>query len=405
MLAALCAASAAAAAQTATEGPTVTTVSSLQEALEQGTLDVDLRYRVEFVDSESFIKNAIASTLRGALTFETAPLRGFSVGVTFESITDIGAGDLHNNAGFGDSNNGITDRPVVADPGLVEVDRIFAAYRGAYGLEIRGGRFDYTLDNQRFIGTAPWRQNHRSFDAVSFAIGATDTVRARYAYLGRAHFNTGATFRLDAHLVHASRDLGFGSVSGYAYLLDWHDPSRARLSSATYGVRFTGERATRPVDLLYFAEYARQLDHGDNPQDFNLAYAHLGFGVRKSAWTLQAAWELRDGNGTSSVQTPLGTNHGKNGFADRLVVNPPEGSHDIYGRLAMDRERWSWLLDVHYFRAARGGDRLGTELDFQARYTPFDRLSVFVKAAYYQADTLLTDVTKVWAWATWSFSR
>ena len=339
------------------------------------------------------------------MTYETAPLRGFYAAVTFESITDVGAGDLHDNAGFGDRNNGVTDRPVIADPGLVEIDRAFVGYDGAAGLKIRGGRFDYTLDNQRFIGIAPWRQNHRSYDAFAFAIGNDDVVTARYAYLGRARFNTGAVSRLDGHIVHGSRDFGFGSLSGYAYLLDWRDDARARLSSATYGARFVGEQPAGSVDLLYFAEYARQLDHGNNPRDFNLAYAHLGFGVRVSDWTFRGAWELRDGNGVSSLQTPLGTNHGQNGFADQLVTNPPDGSNDIYFRVAMDRERYSWLVDYHEFIAARGGDRQGRELDFQGRYTITEPLSVFLKVAYYKADTLLTDVTKVMTWATWSFGR
>jgi len=378
-------------------------VSNLRQALEQGMLEIDLRYRVEFVDSGSLEKDAIASTLRGALSYETAPLRGFFAGVAFETVTAIGNDKLYNNAGAGDLWNEVTDRPLVADPEIVEVDRIYLAYRGGYGLEIQAGRFGYILDNQRFIGIAPWRQNYRSYEGASIAFGVPNTLIARYAYLGRVHYNNGASRGIDTHLLNLSRDLGPGSISGYAYLLDWDDASRATLSSATYGLRFVGESPLRRVDLLYFAEFARQSDFGDNPRSFGLDYAHLGFGVRKGSWSLRAAWELRDGDGISSVQSPLGTNHGKNGFADRMVATPPDGSHDYYVRLAMDRNRWSWLLDYHDFRAARGGDRQGTEVDFQARYTPVDPLSVYLKVAHYMADTLLTDVTKVMVWASWSF--
>ena len=179
--------------------------------------------------------------------------------------------------------------------------------------------------------------------------------------------------------------------------------TRSFLSSATYGARYTGENSIGFADLLYFAEYARQLDHGENPRDFSLDYAHLGVGARKGPWTLQAAWELKDGDGTSAVQTPLGTNHGKNGFADRMVVTPPDGSHDYYVRLAMDDDRWAWLLDYHSFRAARGGDRLGTEIDALVRLSLADSLSLNLKVAHYMADTWLTDVTKVMVWASWFF--
>jgi hypothetical protein len=404
LLATLVGAGTAAAAGAGSEAPAADPiVSNLRQALEQGVLEIDFRHRLEFVDSEPFEKDATASTLRGALTYETAPLRGFFAGVTFETVTAIGNDELYNNAGVGDLWNGVTDRPVVADPEIVEVDQIYLAYRGRHGLEIRAGRFAYTLDNQRFIGIAPWRQNYRSYEGASIAVGTSATLLARYAYLGRVHYNTGASPGIDAHLLHLSRELGPGTISGYAYLLDWNDEARAPLSSATYGARFVGSSELRPVDLLYFAEYARQIDHGDNPQNFGLDYTHLGLGVRKGPWTLRGAWELRDGDGISSVQSPLGTNHGKNGFADRMVVNPPDGSHDYYVRLAMDRERWAWLIDYHDFQSAGSGERLGTELDFQAGYSPVETLSVNLKVAHYMADTWLTNVTKVMVWASWSF--
>ena len=273
LLALLVSAGAAAAAETGSgEAAPEPAVSNLRQALEQGLLEIDLRYRVELVDSDLFEKDATASTLRAALTYETALYRGFFAGVTFETVTAIGNDLLYNNAGADDLWNGVTDRPVVADPEIIEVDRIFLAYRGAHGLELRAGRFDYTLDNQRFIGIAPWRQNHRSFEGLSFAIGTPTTLQAKYAYLGRVYYNTGASPGIEAHLFHLSREVGPGSISGYAYLLDWDDEARALLSSATYGARFVGESATRPADLLYIAEYARQVDYGDNPQNLSLIH-------------------------------------------------------------------------------------------------------------------------------------
>jgi hypothetical protein len=404
LLATLCVAGTAAASETGnSEDSSDPVVSNLGQALRQGVLGIDLRYRLEFVDSASFFKDALASTLRGALTYETAPLRGFFAGVTFEAVTPIGNDQLYNNVGAGDLWNGVTDRPVVADPGIVDVDRLFLAYRGRYGLDLRAGRFSYTLDNQRFVGIAPWRQNYRSFTGAAVAIGTPEIVKAEYAYLNRVYYNNGSSPGIDAHLLHLLRTLGPGSISGYAYLLDWGADNRSGLSSSTYGVRYVGSTAAGSRGLLYFAEYARQLDHGDNPNDFNLAYAHLGLGYRFSPWTVRGAWELRDGNGDYSVQTPLGTNHGKNGFADRMVVTPPDGSHDYYVRLAMDRKRWSWLVDYHDFRAAQGGERQGTELDLVVGVTPIHRLSISLKVAHYMADTWLTDVTKVMVWTSWRF--
>jgi hypothetical protein len=404
LLAALVAAGAAAASdtETASESPDPV-VSNLRQALRQGVLGIDLRYRIESVDSASFDKDALASTLRGALSYETAPLHGFFAGVTFETVTPIGNDKLYDNAGRGDLWNEVTDRPVIADPAIVEADEIFLAYRGRSGLELKAGRFGYILDNQRFVGIAPWRQSYRSYRGASFAFGTPDVLEARYAYVNRVYYNSGASPDLDAHIVNLSRALGPGTIAAYAYLLDWDSDDRATLSSATYGARYVGDSPIGSANLLYFAEYARQLDTGDNPRDFSLDYAHIGFGARKGAWSLRAAWELKDGDGTAAVQTPLGTNHGKNGFADRMVVTPPDGSHDYYVRLAMDRERWSWLVDYHVFEAARGGERQGTEVDGQARFSVADDLSLHLKIAHYMADSWLTDVTKVMLWASWSF--
>ncbi len=318
-------------------------------------------------------------------------------------MTAIGNDQLYNNLGAGDLNNGVTDRPVVADPARVEVDHIFLNYDGAFGLQVRAGKFAYSLDNTRFVGTAPWRQNERSYEGLSFAIGSRSTIHATYAFIARAHYNNGANPEINAHLFNFSREFGLGTVSAYAYLLDWEDIDRAALSTATYGLRFAGETDVGSSAMLYFAEYARQNDYGDNPREFTLDYAHLGLGARRGAWKVLAGWELKDGSGEVAVQTPLASNHGKNGYADRLVVTPPEGSQDLYIQLSMDRRQWGWSVAFHDFQAAALDARLGTELDFVARYTPADPLSIFLKVADYRADTLSTDVTKVWLWTTWRF--
>ena len=404
LLVVLCAAGTAAADDPRGDAPdSESSPGSLGHALTSGLFAIDLRYRLEHVDDEAFEKNALASTLRGVLSYETGTFRGFSAGVRVETVTAIGNDLLYNNLGDGDLNNGVTDRPVVADPALVEIDNLYLAYQGPHGLQARAGKFNYSLDNRRFIGTAPWRQNERSYEGLSFAIGSQRTVLATYAYLGRAYYNNGTTRDLEAHLFNLSRELGPGALTGYAYLLDWEAPARDELSSATYGLRFVGESRAGSSAILYFAEYARQGDYGENPGEFSLGYAHLGLGVGKGDLRLQAGWELKGGDGVSAVQTPLGSNHGKNGYADRLVVTPPEGSEDSYIQFSMDREKWGWLVAYHDFRAARGTGRLGSEIDFVARYTPVDPLSVFLKVADYRADSLSDDVTKVWLWAAWRF--
>lgn len=320
----LCSPGAASASATEADGPDrVASGTALSDAFAEGRFSIDLRYRVEIVDDEAFAKDALASTLRSALSFETAAYRGIFAGVTIENVSAIGNDLLYNNAGTGSRNNGVTDRPVIADPEITEIDHLYLGYRGAHGLEIKAGRFAYTLDNQRFIGIAPWRQNHRSYEGVTFTLGSEHILRARYAFLDRAYYNNGARPELAAHLFHLSRTFKAGAASAYAYLVDWKDESRNALSSGTFGARLDGSTPLRGFDLLYLTEYARQTDYGDNPRAFALDYAHFWLGARRGAWSVKVAWELKDGDGVSAVQTPLGTNHGQNGFADKLVVTPP----------------------------------------------------------------------------------
>ena len=87
------------------------------------------------------------------------------------------------------------------------------------------------------------------------------------------------------------------------------------------------------------------------------------------------------------------------------MVTPPDGSHDRYVRLRMDRERWSWLLAYHDFQAVREGADLGRELDFQARLSATQRLSFHVKMAHYRADTPSTDTTKLMLWTSLGLDR
>ena len=348
LLATLAVASAAVASDGAGPAPSDTmSADTAADALTGGRLDVDFRLRTELVDQDPFTEDALATTLRTELSYETLSFRGFFAGMTLESVTPIGSDTTYDNGGAGRRANGVRDRPVIADPEITELDRLYVGYGGHHGFDLKIGRMGLVFDDQRFVGLAGWRQNRRSFEAAQVGIGSDSTLRAKYAFLNRVHYNSGASPKLEGHLMHLARDLGFVRAAAYAYLLDWDDVDRHRLSSATYGLRVTGEADLQPYDLRYFGEYAQQHDTADNPESFELDYAHAGLTLARAGWSLQVAWELKDGNGVSAVQTPIGSNFGMNGFADQLVVTPPEGSHDLYLRLRRQTNRWSWLVGYH----------------------------------------------------------
>ena len=70
---------------------------------------------------------------------------------------------------YNSTRNGITDRPVVADPTGTDVNQALILYRGIDSTLIRAGRQRINLDNQRFVGAVGWRQNDQTYDGISLS--------------------------------------------------------------------------------------------------------------------------------------------------------------------------------------------------------------------------------------------
>ena len=216
--------------------PEATRRSPLEEALYGGRTWLDLNFRVEFAEQDTFEKDAYAGTLRTALGYETAPFHGFRAGIEFEDIANIG-NNLYNS-----TTNGVLNRPVVADPDSTEINQVYAAYTGLENFEFKVGRQEISYGNLRFIGSVAWRQNHQSFDAARVDWTPTEDTRVSYAYLDTVHRIFGELSprgeeQMSSHLLDVRRTFeGVGDAALYGYFLDF-DRS-ATLSSATIGARF-----------------------------------------------------------------------------------------------------------------------------------------------------------------------
>ncbi len=62
-------------------------------------------------------------------------------------------------------------------------------------------------------------------------------------------------------------------------------------------------------------------------------------------------------------KTPLGTNHGFNGWADQFLTAPPAGLRDVYGILSGTVAGVKVDLVFHDFQADTGGDDYGTKFN------------------------------------------
>ncbi len=376
---------------------------SLAAALGDGTASVTVRHRYEFVTDKAFALDAHASTLRTTLGYETAPYRGFSMLLEAENVRPVGD-DLYDNTGAAHRRNERFDRPVVADPGLTQVNQAALRFAANEGTFMTLGRQEIQLDDQRFVGAVGWRQNHQSFDAARIVTDALPGGRFNYALVRNAHRITGAVDPLTGHLSHASFGIrGTGALIVYAHALDYERDKRR--STTTVGAEATGRRSVGAAwFVVYEVEAARQADAFDNPMSVDAGYVHVAAGGGYRGVTVRGGWERLGGSPESGqFNTPLATLHPFNGWADKFLATPAGGLDDRYVRAIGDSGRIGWTLAYHYFSAATGGTTYGRELDLEFVFRTPWRQQIAVTAAHYDAKSHSSDTTKVMVWTTFGF--
>jgi hypothetical protein len=398
-LAGLCAAAAAEppAAPTATDAGAAP--ASLGTAISGGKAHLDFRYRLESVDQGGFDNDATASTLRTRLNYETREWRDTTAFVEADNVTVLGDDEAYNS-----SVNGVTDRPLIADPEYTELNQ---AWLRITLDRMTGtlGRQRITLDNQRFVGNVGWRQNEQTYDAVTLIASALPRIRLEYAYLANVNRVTGpdegsqpADYRSNSHLLNARLDLGgVGSLTGFAYLLDLENAPA--LSSSSYGLHWTGTHAaTEKVKLNWIASIAWQQDYADNPSDVSAMYYLAEAGIGEERFALKAGYEVLGGDDqpNRAFQTPLATLHVFQGWADKFLTTPAAGVEDLYVGASGTIGGVTLQVVWHDFEAEAASIDYGSEWDASAGYRFGKRYDVLLKVADYRADGFATDTTKLW---------
>lgn len=207
-----------------------------------------------------------------------------------------------------------------------------------------------------------------------------------------------------------------GKLTAYGYLLDYSDadnsgPFPFAFSTQTYGLRFNGRRSVAEnFEVLYTAEYAYQANFKDNPKSYNANYFHFigAFRIDKAATffsdiTPKIGWEYLGSDRGTGLQTPLGTNHAFQGWADQFLVTPPGGVRDLYGDLSIRISGVKLQAVYHQFDAAEGGEDYGHEIDALISKTFADHYTLMFVYANYFARGYKTDTQKFWAQMTIDF--
>ena len=376
---------------------------TLAQAVTEGKPILVFNYRYENVrEDQRFDKPAHASTLRTALGYSSLAWKGLSFLIEAENVTVIG-NDLYNNAGFGSLNNGVTDRPVVADPALTEINQAYLQWHNKDN-KLQLGREEIVIGDARFVGNVGWRQNHQSFDALTFANSSLERVDIFYSYLSKVNRVTGEVSDQSSHLFNVGFKLGkVGTLTPYAYLLDYTQADKSGISTSTWGAEFAGKYAvTDNISVLYEIEYAQQSDYADNPSSIDAQYFFLMAGGAFKPLTVRLGYEVLGGSESDGqFRTPLATLHKFNGWADRFLATPTDGLRDLFLQLNGRVGPVAWTVLYHAFGADTGGARYGDEFDFNLGYTAPWKQGFGFKGAFFNADEFSVDVTKLWLWTSY----
>jgi len=375
--------------------------ATLTQALKDGDVQLSFRYRFETVDDDASAKDATAGTLRTVLGYKSKAYKGWTLGLAAENVAVIGADD-YRNAGAGDLDNGVRDRPVIADPAITSVQEATLSYADD-GFDAKLGRQEINWADMRFVGAVGWRQHHQTFDALRLGYKANDKIDLTYAYLAKVHRIVGASVDMTSHLAEAKFALGGpGTLRAYVLALDYDE--LAALSTTTFGAEFAGKQPWGDSrSWLYEAEFAIQADSGDNPEEIGAEYLHLMTGAALNPVTVKVGLEVLSGGPDGAFRTPLATLHKFNGWADKFLATPASGLEDFYLSVGSKHGSWSWSGTYHDFSADDGSTSYGTEIDAVVSYKTDWGQTFALKTASYDADTHSSDTTKWWLWTQISF--
>lgn len=384
-----------------------------------GAVKTDLNYRWENVDQDQATnplrngsplldglplpatrqpRTANANTVRTRLGILSPILHGLQGYVEYEGTHALQS----------DYNNGRGNKPgysVVADPGYNELNQMWISYNGVPDTLIKGGRQRIKFDDDRFIGNVGWRQLETTFDSVLITNKSIKNLVLNVGYIGNVQTFTSTTENINAPILNANYSMSdFGNLIGYAYWLDYTERENYQKSSQTYGIRLINSDKPKKFydhySLLYTAEWGIQKDYQHSPVQYEANRFNVMGGFSAYNVSFQGAMEQLNGGGLfKTFNTPLGTNHAFQGWADQFLITPNDGIRDVFGTIsAKFMENDSLVLSAiyHDFTDDTGRAHYGKEWNFQAVKKFGKHYSLLAKYANYDADRYATDTQKVW---------
>jgi len=152
-------------------------------------------------------------------------------------------------------------------------------------------------------------------------------------------------------------------------------------------------------------EYAHQENYGDNLNEYSADYYLLEAALTAIGITGTLGYEVLEGNSVQAFQTPLGTLHAFQGWADKFLTTPSDGIEDFYLSIATKIREADISLTYHRFNPEAGGPDYGSEWDLMIKKPIAKRYSIVFKYANYDARSFATDTEKLWIMFTAKFGN
>jgi hypothetical protein len=379
------------------------------QALTGGKLLLNLRPRYEHVDQDGRGHDADALTLRTLLGWQTGSYRDFSAVV---QLIDVGRA----NDNYNDTKNGRTRFPVVADPDDTDLNQAYIDYSGVPDTRFRLGKQSIKLDNVRFVGNVEFRQVMQVFTGLSLENRSLSQATLYGAHLERLKTVFGDQQEIRLDILHAAYEWKPANVIvGYGYL---HDSAKtasatgfADNSNRILGLRADGAwPAGESWKLLYTAEIARQSDYAGGDSRIDASYWRAGAGAGYGKFYARFDHEvLGSRDGVYGFQTPLGTNHLFQGWADLFLTTPAQGIRDSYVSAGGPLFKGNWSAEYHDFRSDFGGIHYGREFDIGLAWPLRKGLGGKVEFADFRESDILAaaarkpDTQKIWLTLVYNF--
>ena len=318
---------------------------------------------------------------------------------------------------FNDGTQIPATQPVIADPDTLELNRFQLQANLTEQTFLTLGRQRIRLDDQRFLGAAPFRQNSQSFDGLHASTRLPNGTTFQAGYFNRVNRPLGADnplgrFRGDSYYFNVNFSTPIGRLGAFHYALDLETgPDFTPIntnSSRTSGVRLDGRWHADTIGVDWEASYARQADFANNPIDYEADYWLLGLQAFAGPARLGFRAEtLGAGNG-QSFQTPAGTLHKFQGDADIFLITPPDGVQDFAASANWQFGNLGWFTGIaasarhHWFQAERGGATYGTEIDL-ALSASVRSVQLSLIYANYDAESFAADTERIFLSVSRSF--